>query len=65
MPKGTSAFRQSDVTRAVKAVKAAGEPVARVEIDQEGKIVVITRVGTALVSDESDITTEDREVVLW
>ncbi|MCK1401962.1 hypothetical protein IVB45_17835 [Bradyrhizobium sp. 4] len=35
-----SLFRQSDVTRAVQGVRAAGENVCRVEIEA-GKIVVI------------------------
>jgi hypothetical protein len=41
MPRGQSTFRQSDITRAVKAVVAAGIGVVRVEIDRNGKIVVV------------------------
>jgi hypothetical protein len=37
-----SAFRQRDLTRAVKAVTAAGVGIARVEIDKVGKIIIIT-----------------------
>jgi hypothetical protein len=37
-----STFRQHDVTRAVKAVVAAGVAIARVEIDKAGKIVIVT-----------------------
>jgi hypothetical protein len=40
MARGQSAFKQSDVTRALRAVSAAGQPIQRVEIDREGKIVV-------------------------
>jgi hypothetical protein len=36
-----SPFRQQDVTRAVKAVAAAGVGIARVEIDKSGKITII------------------------
>jgi hypothetical protein len=34
-------FRQRDVTKAVKAVVAAGVAVAKVEVDKDGKIVVV------------------------
>jgi hypothetical protein len=42
MPRGQCTFRQGDVTKAVKAVVAAGVPVARVEIDRDGKITLVT-----------------------
>jgi hypothetical protein len=40
-----STFRQQDVTRAIRAVAAAGIVVARVEVDKSGKIIVITQEG--------------------
>jgi hypothetical protein len=42
MSRAPSTFRQQDVTKAVKAVAAAGVHIARVEIDKAGKIVIIT-----------------------
>lgn len=36
-----AAFRASDITRAIKAAKAAGMAVGRVEIDRDGKIVIV------------------------
>lgn len=42
MSKGRHSFRRADVTRAIKAVMAAGAEVDRAEIDPStGKIVVI------------------------
>jgi hypothetical protein len=41
MSRGPSTFRQQDVTKAVKAVAAAGVHIARIEIDPNGKIVII------------------------
>jgi hypothetical protein len=41
MARRPSAFTQSDLTRELKAVRASGVEVGRVEIDKEGKIVVI------------------------
>jgi hypothetical protein len=37
MSRAPSRFRQQDVTRAVKAVAAAGLNIARIEIDKAGK----------------------------
>jgi hypothetical protein len=41
MPRGACTFRQRDVEAAVKAVRKAGVPIAKVEIEGK-KIVVIT-----------------------
>ena len=42
MARAPSTFRQLDVTRAVKAVTAAGVHITRIEIDKTGKIIIIT-----------------------
>jgi hypothetical protein len=40
MPRGPSTFRQRDVTAAIKAARAAGVEVARVEV-MDGKITLV------------------------
>ena len=41
MSRGPHSFKQTDVTRVVKAVRAAGVEVARVEADiKQGKVVI-------------------------
>jgi hypothetical protein len=42
MARAPAIFRQADVTRAFRAAKAAGVRVVRVEIDRDGKIVIVT-----------------------
>jgi hypothetical protein len=41
LSRAPATFRQGDVTRAIKAAKQSGLPVARVEIDRAGRIVVV------------------------
>lgn len=42
MPRARSAFKQHDVTRALRAASAAGAAVQSFEIAPDGKISVIT-----------------------
>jgi hypothetical protein len=41
MSRARQHFRQTDITKAIKAAVAAGLPVARVEVSPEGRIIVI------------------------
>jgi hypothetical protein len=61
MARGRSIFRQQDVTRAVKAVAAAGVGISRVEIDNAGKIVIVSSTGLTGES-QSDL---DKELQEW
>jgi hypothetical protein len=42
MSKARQTFKQGDVTKACKGMVKAGLSVRRVEIDREGKLVIIT-----------------------
>jgi hypothetical protein len=42
MGRSPSTFRQTDITRALKAVHAAGGTAVRVLIDRTGKIEIVT-----------------------
>jgi hypothetical protein len=44
MARAPSIFRQQDVTKAIKATKAAGVDIARIEIAKDGRIVIVTAV---------------------
>lgn len=41
MGRGPNTFRQRDVSRAYRAARKAGADVARIEIDKDGKIIVV------------------------
>jgi hypothetical protein len=49
MSRGRHSFKQGDVTRALKGAAAAGIDVCRVEIDREGRIIVV--IGAAASCD--------------
>ena len=57
MSRGPATFRQRDVTRALKAAKAAGYPVAKVEISRDGTIVMTGELTHD--SPEEDAATEE------
>jgi hypothetical protein len=48
-------FRQTDVTRALKAARRAGFVRVRVEIDREGKITIVAGDGV----DKSEVVSEN------
>jgi hypothetical protein len=52
MARAPSNFRQRDVTKAVKAVAAAGVDIARVEIDSTGKIAIIAGSASSKESEQ-------------
>jgi hypothetical protein len=56
MARSPLTFRQRDLVRALKGAKAAGPEVTKVEIDKDGKIVVII--------GKSDAPCDAREIVL-
>jgi hypothetical protein len=60
MARAPSTFRQQDVTRAVKAVTAAGVHIARIEIDKAGKIVIIAADANGQPSESTEANEWDR-----
>jgi hypothetical protein len=59
-PRRPSAFRQSDMTRAVKAVIAAGLHVAGVKVSAQGDIEVVTGDDRAQDSPTQEVNEWDR-----
>ena len=45
MPSSPLKFRQRELTRAVRAMQAAGLEIERVEIGQDGKIIIVPKGG--------------------
>ena len=60
MARAPSTFRQQDVTKAVKAVAAAGVHIVRVEIDKAGKIVIIAGGATYQTGENTEANEWDR-----
>ena len=56
MARGRCTFRQQDATRAARAALAAGLDVLRIEVDRDGKIVVVTGKTTTEQDDAAGIS---------
>jgi hypothetical protein len=55
MSRGQQTFKQSDVTKAIKAAVKAGIAVERVEINRDGKIVIVTsKTEDAVIGDNEE-----------
>ena len=52
MGRGSCAFKEADVKRAVRAVKAAGQPIKGVRFTKEGGFTVI--IGDPNANDKTD-----------
>jgi hypothetical protein len=52
MSQGPSTFRLTDVKRAVQACRNAGLTIGRVEVDREGKIVIVPGNAEPVASDD-------------
>jgi hypothetical protein len=57
MPRGPATFRQRDAAALIKAAQAAGLHVVRVELDKDGKIVLIT--STTSEASEEEVSEWD------
>jgi hypothetical protein len=53
MGRGAQTFRQSDLTRALKAAKAAGVEIARIEIARDGTIAMDTGEGSIAIKENA------------
>jgi hypothetical protein len=59
MARAPCTFRERDVTRAIRAVEAAGKKVRKVELDKDRKVVVI------VIAQEDDDAAVDSERNEW
>ena len=58
MSRRPSTFRQTNLTRALKGARAAGIEIGRVEIDRDGRIVLVV---TKREKDSGDVLGEHNE----
>jgi hypothetical protein len=62
MARRACTFKQSDLKRAVRATVAAGLVVCRVEIDKDGRIVLVTVDKRSAKPSDDDLDTELAEL---
>lgn len=56
-----AAFRQADVTRAIRGVRKLGLPIREVVVDRNGSIHVLTGLEDAAPSEAEDLEQRMRE----
>jgi hypothetical protein len=50
--RGKYKFKQSDITRALRAAKTAGVGVSKIEIEPDGRMVIVLSDGKVEMTDE-------------
>lgn len=58
MARGPTTFRQRDATALIKAARAAGVEVARVELDKDGKIILVAGIPKQPIDELGDEVNE-------
>jgi hypothetical protein len=58
MARAPCTFRQGDVTRAIRAVEAAGQKIRKVEVDKDGKVIIV-------IAQDDDDAAVDSERNEW
>jgi hypothetical protein len=64
LPRGATTFRQRDLTAALKAARAAGCEVARIEVGKDGRIIVILDNGKEPLADKSGCGGNEWDAIL-
>jgi hypothetical protein len=54
MGHGKATFKQADLTRALRAVEKAGRDVARAEITNDGRIVLVFKNGEEILVERNE-----------
>jgi hypothetical protein len=64
MPRGRSNFRQRDITAAIKAVRAGGLAVARIDVGERGGFKVIIGDAAPIDADAVQLGTQQIDEVI-
>jgi hypothetical protein len=54
MGHGRATFKETDLTRALRAVRKAGADVERVEVDRDGRIVLVLKNGDKVLAERNE-----------
>ena len=54
MGHGPATFKETDLTRALRAARKAGAEVERVEIDRDGRIVLVLKNGDNIFPESNE-----------